>query len=336
MNPLFFSDFLLGFFLGYYIALPSPSYPPQLPPRVLIYLFCKKKKNFRQKKLQTRRLSSTSSCVYLRMRRSAQEQVRLLYIFLFVFLLKEGRRINVDSFTPKSMGPPTKCIIFDIDGTLVSSGDHCISITNSVLKENGRPPVSIEEYMNACKYDTPTRFAVHLYGEERALNPDNPEFREHGRDLGNEFDERYVRLLDASNCPLFPGIKPQLLALQSTKNMKVSALTNACKAYADSVLEAHDIYKCFDTIEGADSVPESKPSPSGILKILAELSLPPQHCVMVGDSVGDGEAGVRAGCRTLGVGWGANPSAKLMNSGMFTEGVANSVEEMWKLLLQNK
>ena len=134
--------------------------------------------------------------------------------------------------------------------------------------------------------------------------------------MGGQFDERYVATLSADNCPLFSDIKPSLLTLPSSSpdGVKIAALTNACVAYAEKVLLAHGISSTFGAIEGADSVPASKPSPLGLLQICERLGVEPAETLMVGDAVGDGKAGVSAGCRSLGVSWGSYTAETLEES----------------------
>jgi pyrophosphatase PpaX len=76
------------------------------------------------------------------------------------------------------------------------------------------------------------------------------------------------------------------------ESVKLGALTNACVAYAHAVLKVnHDdniqVYKRFESINGADTAPQPKPNPDGILLCCQELDLDPSDCVYIGDSPSD-------------------------------------------------
>jgi len=107
------------------------------------------------------------------------------------------------------------------------------------------------QYKAATKWDTPTRFTVHLHGEAALSSPNFSELFKDGRRLGGQFDELYVRSLNAENCPLYDNLLPALPSLLS-KGLKLAALTNACRSYAVKVIEAHDLTSSFGVIEGAD------------------------------------------------------------------------------------
>ncbi|GMH55797.1 hypothetical protein TrRE_jg2677, partial [Triparma retinervis] len=153
---------------------------------------------------------------------------------------------------------PIKAVVFDIDGTLVHSTPHCLSITNQLLVSNNRSALTSSEYSELTKYDTASRFTAHLHGEAALTSPEFPKLYEDGLRLGAEFDALYVSTLSSTNCPLYPGIKMPLLSLAS-KGVKLAALTNACLAYATSVFLAHGLSPYFSEVAGADSVPASKP-----------------------------------------------------------------------------
>ena len=59
----------------------------------------------------------------------------------------------------------------------------------------------------------------------------------------------------------------------------------------------------FEHVQGTDGFP-AKPEPDVILACLKALGVPPDQCLLVGDSAADMEAGRRAGVRLCAVRWG--------------------------------
>ena len=214
-------------------------------------------------------------------------------------------------------------ILFDIDGTLADSFLLGFESTQKVLVNNGKEPITHESYHQGTKYTTPRRLAWHVTGD-----PDHSI----GESLGQQFDDLYVKLVNPSTAPLFPGIKELLNKLEATKQpVKIAALSNACGAYAKAVVEVNGLSDTFHLSYGADDVPAAKPSPEGLLEMCRLLDLDPARCVYVGDSPSDGQAAEAAGMRGVGVTWGSHPVYTVVPA--FTQTVY-SVEELETALLE--
>ncbi len=149
---------------------------------------------------------------------------------------------------------------------------------------------------------------------------------------------------------------------RSTKYVKVAALTNACVAYAHAVLKTNcpvlgndknqhgnvegkastltetagddngGIYKRFISIHGADTVPQPKPHPSGLLQCCNELNLHPKQCVYIGDSPSDAVAAKNAGFgAAIGVSWGSHTLESVRGAPF--DYICETVEELRNLLI---
>ena len=232
-------------------------------------------------------------------------------------------------------------IIFDIDGTLADSWNLGYQATLTVLtdyhNENNEEkhtavtyPLTSEEYHFGCRYTTPERLARHV-----GLEPDHPKFESVGEELGRQFDDYYVQLVDKKTAGFYDGIGDLLVKLhcgelapsssESSGDVQLGALTNACVEYAHAVLKANcpqhssdapssstdgedkAIYSRFGSIHGANSVPRPKPYGDGILLCCSEMNLHPSEVIYVGDAPTDARAAVDANCRAaIGVLWGSN------------------------------
>jgi phosphoglycolate phosphatase len=80
-------------------------------------------------------------------------------------------------------------------------------------------------------------------------------------------------------------------------------------------LEQTGIFTRFHCIATALTSPRGKPSPDPILWAAQQLGLPPENCVMVGDTVVDMLAGKAAGAQAVGVLSGFGEESELLAAG---------------------
>ena len=122
----------------------------------------------------------------------------LLFSFWQLPLVLPGHpRVSMCSRAGDDVTHQRRAVLWDIDGTLVDSTDLAWSSTNLVLKQNGFPGVSSEEYKEATRLTTPKRLALHATKDVNA---------EIGIKLAEEFDQHYVQLVSPTTVPLFPGL----------------------------------------------------------------------------------------------------------------------------------
>lgn len=128
---------------------------------------------------------------------------------------------NIDTREKKKL--QKRAILWDIDGTLCDSFQLGFDATAKVLKNRGVQPPTAEEYHACTRYTTPVRLARHC-----GLEPGSEEFDRIGTELGAEFDELYISLVDTKIAGLYPGIKELLDDLYyKRKDILIGALTNA-------------------------------------------------------------------------------------------------------------
>ncbi len=251
----------------------------------------------------------------------------LLFITFFIwtgysFVVKfHSFRAKVSS-TCEMSKPSVDAILYDVDGTLSDSFMLGFKATDEVLKTEGFPSISEETYHGGTIYTTPRRFAWHATG-----NPDDKTGV--GERLGKIFDDYYVKLVSLETAPLYSGID-QMLRSFAKQEVKQGALSNACGAYVDAVVNVNQIRDLFGVKKGADEVPEAKPGGGGLLMCSEVLGVEASKCIYVGDSPTDGHAASAAGyyC-SVGVTWGSHPPERVRPA--FTHTVS-SVEELRTLL----
>jgi phosphoglycolate phosphatase-like HAD superfamily hydrolase len=228
-------------------------------------------------------------------------------------------------------------VIFDIDGTLANSWKLGFDATQVVLKNRNIPLITEELYHECTRYSTPDRLARHA-----GYIPGDKGFDEIGKALAAEFDDLYVGLVDKSTAGFYPGIDELILDLpisevndDEKRGVKIAALTNACVAYAHAVLKTNcdgrEIYSRFLSIHGADTVPQPKPKPDGLLICCQEIDISPERCVYIGDSPTDGLAAKAAGMISIGCSWGSHSEDSLRQNGSF-DYICSSVSGLKDLL----
>lgn len=189
-------------------------------------------------------------------------------------------------------------LVFDLDGTLVDSRRDLAAATNAAL---GRVAPGVEAL--------PLEVVTSFIGEGARLLVERS-LRYAGLDLPPEevlpvFFECYrERLLDTTR--LYPGVAQALEALAGTT---LAVLTNKPGEFSRAILDGLGVASHFARIWGAGDVPERKPDPAGLRRLLAGLGADAAGTWMVGDSAIDVQTARAAGLRVTGVTWGFDPVA---------------------------
>ncbi|MCP3061445.1 HAD family hydrolase [Myxococcus sp. K38C18041901] len=104
---------------------------------------------------------------------------------------------------------------------------------------------------------------------------------------------------------LFPDVERGLAALRA-RGVRLAVATSKFHSSADALLTAATLRGFFDVVVGADQVTRPKPAPEMGLRILRELSVAPEHAVMVGDTTHDLHMARAAGLRSIAVTYGVH------------------------------
>lgn len=183
-----------------------------------------------------------------------------------------------------------KLLIFDLDGTLTDTAQDIADAINYALKPFGQKKYSVEE----------TKAMVGS-GISKLLESLLPAKDDRSKKIVTDrFLEYYSEhLLD--NTKSYPHVKETLSKLG---NYKKAVVSNKREALSKSILDGLGILERFDIVFGSDSVPEKKPSPVPILKLLERFNVTCDETVIIGDSNYDIEAGKAAGIKTVAVTYG--------------------------------
>ncbi len=181
-----------------------------------------------------------------------------------------------------------KCVLFDLDGTLINS----IPLIRESFRYATRKVLGRE---------LPDKLLLANVGkplEEQMEAID----REKAKDLVEAYRE-YNHLHHDEKVKCYPGIK-RLLSELKKNGVKVGVVTSKSRYLALRGLEVCEIIEYVDSLVAADDVSIHKPSPEPIIKCLETLNCSKEEGVFVGDSPFDIRAGKDAGLYTIAVPFG--------------------------------
>ncbi len=185
-------------------------------------------------------------------------------------------------------------LLFDLDGTLIDTVDAIVASMNAALAEFGVQPLAKEELRP-------------MIGMPVARQMD--QLRGMRGPVVDRITDRYYEFFMErveKGLPLFPGVKETLPRLQRP----ISTMTTRRLQGARRMLEVMGIAPYFQAVVGGDEVSRPKPYPDLPLYSAKALGLPPERCVVVGDSPVDILAGRAARMWTVAALYGyGNPSA---------------------------
>jgi len=187
-----------------------------------------------------------------------------------------------------------KCIIFDLDGTLVNTIDDLGLACDYLLKKQGIEPRWTEnDYKNFV--GNGARLLV-----SRAFE---------GRLSESELDEQYALFkvkyneIKLDNACAYDGMIQIVNALREY-GYKLAVCTNKPDEAAVGMVESIYGKNVFDYILGAADNIAKKPSPDMANIILKALNVEAKDCVWIGDSSVDIESAKNIGCESIAVTWG--------------------------------
>ena len=199
-----------------------------------------------------------------------------------------------------------KCLLFDLDGTLIDSRDDLADSVNLMLSEFDLPNLPSEKIYNFIGegvFNLVNRSFSASLGKEF-----NKDFAEKGVEI---FRKYYAKNL-LQKTKLYQGVAETLEKLNAFPK---AVITNKPHDFSVKILEGFGVLRHFEFVCGGDSFPERKPSPVPLLKTLESLNCLPSESLMIGDSWVDIEAGKNALMKTCGCVFGFRGRAELEKTG---------------------
>lgn len=180
-------------------------------------------------------------------------------------------------------------IIFDMDGTLIDSGNVITNTINHVRNHFGLEPMSKNTLLKNLN-NPDINSADFFYG--------TPEFTKEQTAVFSEYYDKHC----ITDIILYDGIYELIKRLKGKYILCVA--TNANHQFAHKMLDFLGIKDYFSYIVGADMVPVPKPAPDMLHLCCETLAINEQNAILVGDSNKDKRAALTANMDYILVNWG--------------------------------
>lgn len=164
-------------------------------------------------------------------------------------------------------------MIFDFDGTLVSTGADLIQAINYTLNALKLKKKQEKEILSFVG-DGISKLI------ERALEQDHIKYHEEAMSIFSEYYGQH--LLD--NTRLYPQAEE---VLKNFENMTKAILTNKRYNFTLAIAQGLNIAKYFVEIIGADSTPFQKPDRRVINYLLNKYGVAKENTLIIGDGIND-------------------------------------------------
>ncbi len=181
-----------------------------------------------------------------------------------------------------------KCILFDMDGTLVDTIDLILRSFHETFRLAGLPDPQDAELL--------ALIGKPLYIQMKGFDPDNAD------QLCATYQAQYESFHDAT-AREFPGVKDVLTELVR-RGYRLGVVTSKRRATARPGLAHFGLDGFFEVIITANDTDRHKPEPEPLLAALDRLGCRVEEAAYVGDSTYDVDCAKAAGVLSVAVLWG--------------------------------
>ena len=183
-------------------------------------------------------------------------------------------------------GHSLKTIIFDMDGTLVSSLSTIMHCENEISLKYKNQPLTLEDVI--ANFGPPARTII--------TNITASLSKELQTRAVSDYYECYSKNAP-SKVLVFPGVIPLLKRIRASSR-HLALVTGVEKIMMQYTLDPFDLSRFFEARVTADDVRSGKPDPEGIILALKQVKVEAKESMYIGDSPVDILAGKRAGVWT--------------------------------------
>jgi phosphoglycolate phosphatase len=187
-----------------------------------------------------------------------------------------------------------RALVFDLDGTLIDSGQDLALSVNATLEHMGRAALRHE-----LIYGYVGKGASKLI--EQALGP-GATATECEQGLAHFLAHYRAHMLD--HTVTYPGVREGLAALA---HLPMAVLTNKPVRFSEAIVQGLGLSQYFRFVYGGNSFQTKKPDPAGMEVLLRDFGLAPSEAMIVGDSEVDVLTARNAGTWACGVTYGLAP-----------------------------
>lgn len=181
-----------------------------------------------------------------------------------------------------------RCLLFDLDGTLVDTAPDLAATLNALRAEHGQMPLPFDTIRPHVSHGARAMVRVGF-----AIDEGDARF--------TTLRERFLALYRErlmTNSRLFDGMDTVLAALEN-RGVKWGIVTNKPAWLTEPLLAGLGLASRAACIISGDTTRNRKPHPEPLLHASALVGIAPEHCLYIGDARRDIEAGRAAGMKTL-------------------------------------
>ncbi len=182
-----------------------------------------------------------------------------------------------------------KAIIFDMDGTLINSGNIIANTINHVRIHSGLEAMNKDSLLQSIN-NPHINTAKFFYGTDKFT------------DKHSELFETYYEEHCISDIVLYDGISNLLETIKDDFILTIA--TNASTIFAIQMTQHLNIHHYFKDIIGADKVVQAKPHPDMLNALINKHHFDRNNTILVGDSPKDLMSANSANIGSILVNWG--------------------------------
>jgi beta-phosphoglucomutase len=186
--------------------------------------------------------------------------------------------------------PPLRAVLWDLDGTLVDSGDYHWRAWRDIMQQEGHE-LTYEQFLASFgqRNDTIlTRWLGPAADPARIVR------------IGDAKEALYRELARKEGLTVLPGAREWVTRLHE-QGWRQAIASSAPRANVEVMIEAVGIRDVIEAFVSAEDVTKGKPDPEVFLAAAQRLGVPPEWCVVVEDAAAGIEAAKRGGMRCIGV-----------------------------------
>lgn len=212
---------------------------------------------------------------------------------------------------------PPRAVLWDLDGTLVDSGDYHWRAWRDTMAAEGRP-LTYQAFLDSFGQKNDSILAAWLGSSAGAHTIQR---------VGDGKEALYRELAQREGLAPLPGAVEWVTRLHGEGWLQAIA-SSAPRANVEVMLDAVGMAPYLDAIVSAEDVSAGKPDPQVFLAAAAKLGVPPDRCIVVEDAAAGIEAARRAGMRSIGV-----SAASVLRADVFTRSLASLPQNTFDRLL---
>ncbi len=199
-----------------------------------------------------------------------------------------------------------KCVIFDLDGTLLNTLSTITHYMNVTMERFGLKPLSENECIRYVGNGARNLVCRALSAQGIT---DNTAVSDFHSCYTSSYDVDPYYLTEA-----YSGIRDLLSELKK-RNLKLAVLSNKPDFATRSVVDRF-FPLVFDAVRGGRDNVALKPAPDGVFELLDELGFTAEECAFIGDSEVDVQTGINSSVgMNISATWGFRDRETLIGAG---------------------